>query len=120
MFSYLAGGDDLTGAIAVIEHAGSGTVAAAMRENDFIYPFFGARRERTVLLVEHQGGDVPQGAIWLVTAPGASIERCGNWKREYDQNGWVVERSSTLPLRRVLVSRRHRSQDPSAVNASSS
>ena len=92
MFSYLAGGDDLTGAIAVIEHAGSGTVAAAMRENDFIYPFFGARRERTVLLVEHQGGDVPQGAIWLVTAPGASIERCGNWKREYDQNGWVVER----------------------------
>ncbi len=50
------------------------------------------RRERTVLLVEHQGGDVPPAATWLVAAPGASIERCGRWKREYDQNGWVVER----------------------------
>jgi hypothetical protein len=100
MLSYLAGGDDLTGAIAVIERAGSGTVAAALRENDFIYPFFGDKRERTVLLVEHQGGDVPRSATWLVAAPGASIERCGRWRREYDRNGWVVERrldSSSSP-----------------------
>ena len=100
MLSYLAADGDLTGAIAVIERAGSSTVAAAMRENDFIYPYFGDRLERTVLLVEHQGGDVPRSATWLVAAPGASIERCGRWKREYDQNGWIVERrldSSSSP-----------------------
>jgi hypothetical protein len=91
MYSYL-GGADVAGAIATIERGGSGTIAAALRANDFIYPFFGARRERTVLLVEPQGGDVPQRARWLVEAPGASVERCGRWKREYDQNGWLVER----------------------------
>ncbi len=99
LFSYLGGGD-LTGAIAVIERARSGAVAAAMRENDFIYPLFGDRQERTVLLVEHQGGDVPRDATWLVAAPGASIKRCGRWRREYDQDGWVVERrldSSSSP-----------------------
>jgi hypothetical protein len=100
MLSYLAAGDAVTGAIAVIERACPGTVVAAMRENDFIYPFFGDRRERTVLLVEHQGGEVPRDATWLVAAPGASIERCGRWRREYDRNGWVVERrldSSSSP-----------------------
>jgi hypothetical protein len=100
MLSYLAAGDAVTGAIAVVARAGPGTVAAAMRENDFIYPFFGDRRERTVLLVEHQGGAVPRDATWLVAAPGASIERCGRWQREYDRNGWVVERrldSSSSP-----------------------
>jgi hypothetical protein len=99
LLSYLGGGD-VAGAMEMIGRAGSGTVAAAIRENDFIYPFFGDRRERTVLLVEHQGGDVPRVATWLVAAPGASIERCGRWKREYDQNGWVVERrlsSSSSP-----------------------
>ena len=69
MLSYLAANGDLTGAIAAIERAGSSTVAAAMRENDFIYPYFGERRERTVLLVEHQGGNVPRSATWLVAAP---------------------------------------------------
>ena len=103
LFSYL-GGSDLTGAIEVIERAGSGTVAAAVRENDFIYPFFGERHERTVLLVEHQGGNVPRIATWLVAAPGASIERCGRWTREYDRLGWIVERrldSSSSPCVRV-------------------
>ena len=46
LLSYLGGGD-LTGAIAVIERAGSATVAAAMRENDLLYPLFGDRRERS-------------------------------------------------------------------------
>jgi hypothetical protein len=92
MLAYLAANGDLTGAIAAIEQAGSSTVAAALRENDFIYPYFGERRERTVLLVEHQGGQVPPAATWLVAAPGASIERCGRWQREYDRGGWVVER----------------------------
>lgn len=91
LFSYLGGGD-VTGAIAALDRAGSATVAAAARENDFIYPLFGDRFERTVHLVEHQGGAVPPGATWLVAAPGASIERCGRWNREYDQDGWVVER----------------------------
>ena len=92
MLAYLAANGDLTGAIAAVERAGSSTVAAALRENDFIYPYFGARRERTVRLVEHQGGQVPPAATWLVAAPGASIERCGRWQREYDRGGWVVER----------------------------
>jgi Dolichyl-phosphate-mannose-protein mannosyltransferase len=100
MLSYLAANGELIGAIAAVERAGSSTVAAALRENDFIYPYFGERRERRVLLVEHQGGLVPPGATWLVAAPGASIERCGRWEREYEEKGWVVERrldSSTSP-----------------------
>jgi hypothetical protein len=100
MLAYLAANGDVTGAIATIDRAGSSTVAAAVRENDFIYPYFGARRERTVRLVEHQGGQVPPDAQWLVAAPGASIEQCGRWKRDYDQGGWVVERrldSSSSP-----------------------
>jgi hypothetical protein len=100
MLVYLAANSDLTGAIAAIEQTGSSTVAAALRENDFIYPYFGDRRERTVILVEHQGGQVPPAATWLVAAPGASIERCGHWQGEYDRSGWVVERrldSSSSP-----------------------
>jgi hypothetical protein len=92
LLSYLAANGDLTGAIATIDRTRSSTVGAALRENDFIYPYFGARRERTVLLVERQGGQVPPAATWLVAAPGASIEQCGRWKRDYDQGGWVVER----------------------------
>jgi hypothetical protein len=100
MLAYLAANGDLTGAIAAIERTGPSTVAAALRENDFIYPYFGERRERTVLLVEHQGGQVPPAATWLVAAPGASIERCGRWQDDYDQGGWVVARrldSSSSP-----------------------
>jgi hypothetical protein len=99
MLSYL-GGADVAGAIATIERGGSGTIAAALRANDYIYPFFGDRRERTVLLVEHEGGDVPRSATWLVMAPGASVESCGRWEHEYAQNGWLVERrldSSSSP-----------------------
>jgi dolichyl-phosphate-mannose-protein mannosyltransferase len=99
MLSYL-GGADVAGAVATIERGGSGTIAAALRANDYIYPYFGDRRERTVLLVEPQGGDVSRSATWLVAAPGASIQRCGRWKREYAQNGWLVERrldSSSSP-----------------------
>jgi hypothetical protein len=104
MLSYLAANGDLTGAIAEIERAGSSTVAAAIRENDLIYPYFGDRLERTVLLVEQQGGVVPPSATWLVAAPGASVERCGRWRREYAQNGWIVERRldpSTSPCVRL-------------------
>jgi hypothetical protein len=100
LLSYLAANGELMGAIGAIERAGSTTVAAALRENDFIYPYFGDRRQRSVLLVEHQGGQVPQAAIWLVAAPGSSIQRCGRWKRDYSENGWVVERrldSSSSP-----------------------
>jgi hypothetical protein len=100
MLAYLAANGDLTGAITAIGQTGSSTLAAALRENDFIYPYFGERRERSVLLVEHQGGQVPAAATWLVAAPGASLERCGRWQREYDRGGWVVERrldSSSSP-----------------------
>ena len=118
--SYLAGGDDLTGAIAVIEHAGSGTVAAAMRENDFICrssardanaPYSSSSTRVVTYLKVRYGWSRRQARQSNdVVIGNASTTRTDGWS-----NG-----GSTLPLRRVLVSRRHRSQDPSAVNASSS
>jgi hypothetical protein len=92
ILAYLAQRTDVGGAIDAVEAAGSATVAAAVRENDFLYPLFGDRLQRTIRLVPHLGGTVPPDATWLVAAPGASITRCGSWERVFSQTGWIVER----------------------------
>ncbi len=92
VFTLLAQSTDVVDAARVMKRAGHATVAAAVRENDFLYPFFGRRLERTILLIPQVGGRVPAEATWLVASPGSSLVRCGSWSREYAAGGWVIER----------------------------
>jgi hypothetical protein len=106
LLAYLAQRTDVGAAIEAADAAGSATLAAAVRDNEFLYPFFGNRLERTVRLVDHVGGVVPGDATWLVAAPGASITRCGSWKRVFSKTGWIVERrvdNTTQPCLRVTT-----------------
>ena len=65
-------------------------VALALRENDFVSPYFGEGLSREVSLVS---GAVPADAEWLVLAPSVSARRCEDaWRPELElDSGWRVE-----------------------------
>jgi hypothetical protein len=69
------------------------TVALALNENDFLSPYFGPHRTRTVLLVPERY-DVPDAADWLVIARGRIVGFCASdWRQSYAlRNGWRVLR----------------------------
>ena len=79
------------------------TVAVAARENDFLYPYFGRRLQNVVRLVPIDGGRVPDGATWLVVAPGARIERCGRWAQVMRIDGWLLQRRTGAAGRCVAI-----------------
>lgn len=77
----------------IVRHVAAGeTVAIAPLPGDVLYPLLDPSGERRTLLVRIDGGRVPDGAGWLVVAPGSRVERCGRWRRVADRGGWLVER----------------------------
>lgn len=73
---------------------GHATVALTPSPNDFLSPYFGADLSRTVELVRHEGGTVPDDAGWLVLTPGSRVERCrADWRTVFGPHaGWAVLR----------------------------
>jgi hypothetical protein len=69
------------------------TVALALNQNDFLSPYFGPHRTRTVLLVPERF-DVADEADWLVIARGRNVGFCASdWRQAYAlRNGWRVLR----------------------------
>jgi 4-amino-4-deoxy-L-arabinose transferase-like glycosyltransferase len=69
------------------------TIAVAPRVNELIWPYFGERLSRTVLLMT-PGAATPSTADWLVLSPSTRVRRCqGSWRLEaaFDA-GWRIER----------------------------
>jgi hypothetical protein len=69
------------------------TVALALRENDFVAPYFGASLSRAIRLVHGHGDRPDAAATWLVLSPGAQVSRCrADWTpRVAYPSGWRVE-----------------------------
>lgn len=65
----------------------------ALRGNDFIFPYFGARLTRHVSLVP-SGGSLPADAEWLVVSPSKRVAHCPDaWRQELSlESGWRIER----------------------------
>jgi hypothetical protein len=68
-------------------------VAVVARENDLLFPYFGARLRREVELIP-PNGSAPPDAEWLVLSPRSSVRRCTtDWQRELElETGWRIDR----------------------------
>jgi hypothetical protein len=85
-------GHGVVDAARALEAASDETVAVAPLVGEILYPFFDPNLTRRTVLVPVDGGTVPDGADWLVLAPGPRVERCGTWDAVSSAEGWLVLR----------------------------
>ncbi len=81
---------------ALVRTPDGAAVAIAPAPGDLLYPLLDPAGRRTSVLVQVDGGRVPDDATWLVVAPGSRVDRCGSWAREAAPDGWLVERRLAL------------------------
>ena len=69
----------------------------SLRQDDFIYPYFGSDLRRTVRFIA-PGRTAPSEVDWIIEAPGHDVRRCeGSWEGVFEtDNGFrVLRRTST-------------------------